>query len=353
MKSGATLSSPPVADPTFGIQQFTVGTGGEGHHGLVTPLPTSQVTDDVTFGILKLTLHANSYDWVFLPIAGSTFTDSGTHAVHGPPADTVPPTVTISSIVPATIGAAGTANVTWHASENGSYSVRVGGTNCSTGTQVSGGSYTTAPANVVTAISGSALVEGPNTLRVCVTDAGTNTGSASTTVSRDSVAPTVTVVSANPSTLTPSAPSTDITWHASENGTYNVRVGGADCSTGAQVTGGTYSTAPTNVVTNVLASALTNGPNTIRVCVTDLGSNVGSDSIVVTKSATGIAPTTPVLDNFNRANGGAGANWSLIRPSGFAALNISGNAAVDSSATASFTWDYWNQATFGPELRRT
>ncbi len=34
MKSGATPSDPPVADPTYGIQQFTVGTGGEAHHGL-------------------------------------------------------------------------------------------------------------------------------------------------------------------------------------------------------------------------------------------------------------------------------------------------------------------------------
>ena len=62
----------------------------------------------------------------------------------------------------------------------------------------------------------------------------------------------------------------------------------------------------------------------------------------------GIGPTTPVLDNFNRANGGAGANWSLIRPSGFAALKVSSNAASDSSAT-SFTWDFWNQSTFGPD----
>ena len=58
MKSGATLAAPPVADPTYGIRQFTVGTGGEGHHGLATPLPTSEVRDDTTFGILKLTLHA-------------------------------------------------------------------------------------------------------------------------------------------------------------------------------------------------------------------------------------------------------------------------------------------------------
>ena len=85
MRSGATLSSPPVADPTFGIRQFTVGTGGEAHHGLATPLPTSEVRDDENFGVLKLTLHATTYDWVFLPIAGSTFTDSGTGSVHDAP----------------------------------------------------------------------------------------------------------------------------------------------------------------------------------------------------------------------------------------------------------------------------
>ena len=85
MRSGA-LSDPPVADPTYGIRQFTVGTGGEAHHGLATPLPTSQIRNDETFGILKLTLHATTYDWVFLPIAGSTFTDSGTGTVHDAPA---------------------------------------------------------------------------------------------------------------------------------------------------------------------------------------------------------------------------------------------------------------------------
>ena len=85
MKSGATLVDPPVADPTYGIRQFTVGTGGEAHHGLATPLPTSVVRNDTTFGILKLTLHATTYDWTFLPIAGSTFTDSGTGSVHAAP----------------------------------------------------------------------------------------------------------------------------------------------------------------------------------------------------------------------------------------------------------------------------
>jgi hypothetical protein len=62
----------------------------------------------------------------------------------------------------------------------------------------------------------------------------------------------------------------------------------------------------------------------------------------------GGGPTTPVLDNFNRANGNAGANWGLIKPSGFAALNVSNNAAVD-AGTSQFTWDYWKAATFGPD----
>jgi VCBS repeat-containing protein len=85
MKSGATLASPPVADATYGIRQFTVGTGGESHHELGTTLPTSVVRNSTTYGVMKFTLHASTYDWVFLPIAGSTFTDSGTASVHGAP----------------------------------------------------------------------------------------------------------------------------------------------------------------------------------------------------------------------------------------------------------------------------
>ena len=91
MKSGATLGSQPVADSTYGIQQFTVGMGGEAHHTLSTTLGTSVVRNNTDFGIFKLTLHPTSYDYVFLPIAGSTFTDSGSGTVHGaPPAGSGP-----------------------------------------------------------------------------------------------------------------------------------------------------------------------------------------------------------------------------------------------------------------------
>ena len=65
----------------------------------MTPLPTSVVRDDTTFGIMKFTLHATTYDWVFLPIAGSTFTDSGTGTVHAAPSTshTLSGTVTAGS----------------------------------------------------------------------------------------------------------------------------------------------------------------------------------------------------------------------------------------------------------------
>ncbi len=44
--------------------------------------PNSEVRDNVAYGVLKLTLHTGSYDWEFIPIAGQTFTDSGTGTCH-------------------------------------------------------------------------------------------------------------------------------------------------------------------------------------------------------------------------------------------------------------------------------
>ena len=56
------------------------------------------VRNDTTFGIMKFTLHATTYDWKFLPIAGSTFTDSGTGSVHGaPPAGNTAPVAVADS----------------------------------------------------------------------------------------------------------------------------------------------------------------------------------------------------------------------------------------------------------------
>ncbi|MDQ1673702.1 MAG: hypothetical protein QOC98_2264, partial [Frankiaceae bacterium] len=83
-------------DTANGIRQFIVGTGGESFMPLRSPRnANSQASNDNTFGVLKMGLHAASYDFNFVPIAGSSYTDSGTTACHGTPAaDTTPPTTT-------------------------------------------------------------------------------------------------------------------------------------------------------------------------------------------------------------------------------------------------------------------
>ena len=81
----APLDATGTPDPTYGMRFFTVGMGGDSHMSFGTPRTGSEVRDASSYGVMKFTLHATSYDWEFLPIAGSTFTDSGTQAVHGPP----------------------------------------------------------------------------------------------------------------------------------------------------------------------------------------------------------------------------------------------------------------------------
>lgn len=68
-------------DADRGIREFVVGTGGAGHYDFGTPLPNSEVRDNTTYGVLKLTLSRESYSWTFVPSGGS-FTDSGSGTCH-------------------------------------------------------------------------------------------------------------------------------------------------------------------------------------------------------------------------------------------------------------------------------
>ncbi len=69
-------------DPAHGIRQFIVGTGGRNVYSAGTIEPTSEVRGEKTFGVLRLDLHAASYDWRFIPEPGKTFTDAGSQACH-------------------------------------------------------------------------------------------------------------------------------------------------------------------------------------------------------------------------------------------------------------------------------
>ena len=91
-------------DATRGIRQFTVGTGGR-LVALKTTAPNSEVRQATALGVLKLTLGDGNYSWQFLPVAGATFTDSGSAACVGgspppPPSATATRTPTIAPSTP-------------------------------------------------------------------------------------------------------------------------------------------------------------------------------------------------------------------------------------------------------------
>jgi hypothetical protein len=71
-----------TADPDKGIREFVVGTGGRSHTLLGAAQPNSEVRNDDTYGVLKLTLSPQKYTWEFIPEPGKTFRDSGEGTCH-------------------------------------------------------------------------------------------------------------------------------------------------------------------------------------------------------------------------------------------------------------------------------
>lgn len=70
------------ADPTGGIVEIVVGTGGRSHYGFPGVLPNSLVRNGTTYGVLKLTLGEGNYTFEFVPVAGKSFSDSGSGTCH-------------------------------------------------------------------------------------------------------------------------------------------------------------------------------------------------------------------------------------------------------------------------------
>jgi hypothetical protein len=68
-------------DPDRGLRQFVVGTGGA-HLYEVKALKANSEVRGSAHGVLKLTLKMNSFDWQFVPVAGQSFTDTGTAQCH-------------------------------------------------------------------------------------------------------------------------------------------------------------------------------------------------------------------------------------------------------------------------------
>lgn len=143
-------------------------------------------------------------------------------------------TVTISSVSPNPT--ASSTVVTWSADENGTYSVRVGGTNCTDGTVAASGTYSSTPLSVASNVSSGSLSAGTNTIRVCVTNGDNNTGSTTSSVYKDTTLPT------NPSSLA-STSHTASTWSADD--TIDVQWSGASDDIGVDGYSIVWDTTPT------------------------------------------------------------------------------------------------------------
>jgi hypothetical protein len=70
-----------VLDPVRGIRQFTVGTGG----ATLTTFPRMHANSQVRhsgWGVLRMNLMPDRYEWEFLSASGGSFRDSGTGPCH-------------------------------------------------------------------------------------------------------------------------------------------------------------------------------------------------------------------------------------------------------------------------------
>jgi hypothetical protein len=76
------LTADGNVDMVRGLRQFVVGTGGANFADLDEPTPHSEVAHNQTHGVLKLSLKPAGYDWEFVPVAGQSFTDSGSAECH-------------------------------------------------------------------------------------------------------------------------------------------------------------------------------------------------------------------------------------------------------------------------------
>jgi hypothetical protein len=70
-----------VADSARGVREFIVGTGGANFTSFGATASNSQFRDSSHFGVLKLTLRSDRYDWEFVGENGTVY-DSGTTLCH-------------------------------------------------------------------------------------------------------------------------------------------------------------------------------------------------------------------------------------------------------------------------------
>jgi Calcineurin-like phosphoesterase len=140
----APMTPDGVLDPTQGIREFVVGTGGGVPLSLGPTAPNSEVANNAVYGVLSLSLSPGAYAWQFLPTAGSSFSDSG-HGIcnGGSAADPVLAAAPTAPTANTATSPSGRYNVSWKASPDlptgAQYSLWQRSVKATTWTQVASG----------------------------------------------------------------------------------------------------------------------------------------------------------------------------------------------------------------------
>jgi hypothetical protein len=196
----APLDGSGAVDNANGVASFVVGTGGAHFTGLVANVVTgSRARQNTDFGVLRLVLHPSSYDWSFVPIAGSSYSDTGTRSCSGsgPAADTDPPSVPAN--VDATPAGPTHVDVSWSPSSD---AVGVAGYDVYRGTGTGALSRIATTSGSTTSYADTTVAAG-RTYRYAV-----RAGDAAGNVSARSTAVTVTTPVVDPPVETPLTPVT-------------------------------------------------------------------------------------------------------------------------------------------------
>lgn len=253
-------------DSVQGMRQFVVGTGGTGLSSYTTVAPNSVVRNAGAWGVLKLTLSPDSYAWQFVPVAGQSFTDSGTAACVAPSAN-ARPSVAIAAPSDGSSFVQGT-NVTFTGTasdaEDGTLSSSITWASSLNGVLGTGAS-----------LSSSTLSLGTHTITAAVTDSGGRP---------DSTAITVTIMPSNtPPTVSITAPANNSSF--GQGATITFTGTATDAQDGSLTSGLAWSSSlngPLGSGGSVSTSGLSVGSHTIRASVSDSGGLSGQSAIAVT-----------------------------------------------------------------------
>lgn len=172
-----------------------------------------------------------------------------------------------------------------------------------------------------------------------IDNAGNQSSPATYSWSVDTAAPAVTIDSLS-KTVIGSGGSSELRFHANKDGTYQLRLGGADCDTGTLLQSGPYGGQPAEATLTIAAAELAEGANPLHLCLTDAVENTGSATTSIRLDTT--APSTSIISRPANPTTATAAEFSFSGEdpggSGIAGFECKLDAGAFSACTSPATY---------------